>query len=96
MGQSNSNYSIKPEKILKTNELTNYMEWTNFKNLKEGEKYKLIFESVEFELIFMHIVVNMVIVKIVMQYLQTTKCVIQQIKCLNIINLYQKKNMNQK
>ena len=52
MGQSNSNESIKPEHIHDTNKWTNYMEWTNFKDLKEGEKYKLTFESVEFELIF--------------------------------------------
>ena len=51
MGQNESktvNYLISNE----SNEWTNYIEWTNFKNLKKGEKYRLIFESVEFELIF--------------------------------------------
>jgi uncharacterized C2H2 Zn-finger protein len=42
-------YSIK---INKSNEWTNYIEWTNFKNLKKGEKYRILIESYEFELIF--------------------------------------------
>lgn len=55
MGQNESNtpahygHSFEP---IKSNEWTNYMEWTNFKNLKKGEKYRLIFESYEYELIF--------------------------------------------
>jgi uncharacterized C2H2 Zn-finger protein len=49
MGQSNST-TIEPIKY--SNECTNYMEWTNFKNLKKGEKYRLIIECYEFELIF--------------------------------------------
>ncbi len=51
MGQNNSNMITKPYDT-ESNEWTNYIELTNFKDLKEGEKYKLIFESVEFELIF--------------------------------------------
>lgn len=35
-----------------SDEWTNYMEWTNFKHLKNGEKYRIIFESYEFEVIF--------------------------------------------
>jgi len=31
---------------------TNYMEWVDFKNLKEGEKYRVTFESYQFDLIF--------------------------------------------
>jgi hypothetical protein len=55
MGQNESNthahcaHSFEP---IKSNEWTNYMEWTNFKNFKKGEKYRLILESYEFELIF--------------------------------------------
>jgi hypothetical protein len=48
MGQSNSIQPIKPIE----SEWTNYMEWTNYKNLKKGEKYRLIYECYEFELIF--------------------------------------------
>ena len=36
----------------KSNEWTNYIEWTNFKNLQKGEKYRILIESYEFELIF--------------------------------------------
>ena len=63
MGQINSNTmtntmtnpyeTIEPIKYPnESNEWTNYMEWTNFKNLKKGEKYRLIIECYEFELIF--------------------------------------------
>ena len=52
--QIESNTMTKPYsiKIIKSNEWTNYMEWTNFKNLQKGEKYRIIIESYEFELIF--------------------------------------------
>jgi uncharacterized C2H2 Zn-finger protein len=52
--QSESNTITKPYsiKINKSNESTNYIEWTNFKNLKKGEKYRILIESYEFELIF--------------------------------------------
>jgi uncharacterized C2H2 Zn-finger protein len=55
MGQSNSNAITKPTISInysESNQWTNYMEWTNFKNLKKGEKYKVMIESYEFELIF--------------------------------------------
>jgi hypothetical protein len=66
MGQSNSNTIIKPHnkpikysnEPIETNEWTNYMEWTNFKNLKKGEKYRLIIECYEFELIFCYYLFN--------------------------------------
>ena len=48
MGQSNSTTIESIER----NEWTNYIELTNFKNLKKGEKYRLIIECYEFELIF--------------------------------------------
>ena len=35
-----------------SNEWTNYMQWTNYKNLKKGEKYRVMIESYEFDLIF--------------------------------------------
>jgi hypothetical protein len=52
--QSESNTMTKPYsiKINKSNEWTNYIEWTNFKNLQKGEKYRILIESYEFELIF--------------------------------------------
>ena len=55
MGQSNSNAITNPTISInysESNQWTNYMEWTNFKNLKKGEKYKVMIESYEFELIF--------------------------------------------
>ena len=59
MGQTKSTSSLiekNPEwsnvYCCKLDKWTNYMEWTNFKNLKKDEKYKVIFESYEFELIF--------------------------------------------
>jgi hypothetical protein len=42
----------------KSNEWTNYIEWTHYKNLKKGEKYRLIVESYEFELIFCYYLFN--------------------------------------
>jgi hypothetical protein len=41
--QSESNTMTKPYsiKINKSNEWTNYIEWTNFKNLQKGEKYRI-------------------------------------------------------
>ena len=51
MGQNESNTVKYPNTII-SNELTNYMERTKYKNLKKGEKYKSICESYEFELIF--------------------------------------------
>jgi hypothetical protein len=66
MGQSNSNTIIKPHnepinysnELIETNEWTNYMEWTHYKNLKKGEKYRLIIECYEFELIFCYYLFN--------------------------------------
>ena len=69
MGQINSNTmtntmtnpyeTIEPIKYPnESNEWTNYMEWTNFKNLKKGEKYRLIIECYEFELIFCYYLFN--------------------------------------
>ena len=58
MGQreSKSKPILKIDKLydskFKSNEWTNYMEWTHYKNLKKGEKYRLIIECYEFELIF--------------------------------------------
>jgi hypothetical protein len=75
MGQSNSNTIMKPhnEPIKysnESNEWTNYMEWTHYKNLKKDEKYKLISDFCMVEGIFCYyLVMNMVIKKIVMQYL---------------------------
>jgi len=61
MGQRNSTTITNPYETIDSiepNEWTNYMEWTNFKNLKKGEKYRLIIECYEFELIFCYYLFN--------------------------------------
>ena len=90
MGQRNSTTITNPYETIDSiepNEWTNYMEWTNFKNLKKGEKYRLIIECYEFELIFCYYAYRG-------KYgyhencdaiFKDTKCVIQQIIILNII-----------
>ena len=61
MGQRESTTMTNPYEIIEPiepSEWTNYIEWTNFKNLKKGEKYRLIIECYEFELIFCYYLFN--------------------------------------
>jgi hypothetical protein len=57
MGQSQSSESSESNELHDSyneykSKWTNYMEWIDFKNLKEGEKYRVTFESYQFNIIF--------------------------------------------